>query len=102
MVKLQKGEMAEKIHVPTVVNLKNDHISCKNRINRDTDGSNRRQTLLEQILIILGRTQIRLHVILCVAVLFLTQRSRWFSSTTFHLCPEGFMLHVHILTLHMQ
>ena len=69
MVKLQKVEMAEKI--PT--NLKNYHISCRNRINWDTGLSNRGQTLLEQILIILGRTQVQLHVILCVAVLFLTQ-----------------------------
>ena len=82
--------------------MKNYDISCKNGINQETGGSNRQQTLLEQILIILGRTQVQLHVIRCVVVLFLMQRSRWFSSTTFPPCPQEFMLHVHIPTLHMQ
>ena len=50
--------------------MKNYDISCKNGVNWKTGGSNRQQTLLEQILIILGRTQVRL--IRCVAVLFLT------------------------------
>ena len=96
MVKSSNVKMAEN------TSLKNYDISCKNGVNRETGGSNRRQTLLEQILIILGRTQVRLHVIRCVAVLLLTQRSRWFSSTTFPPCPQGFMLHVHIPILHMQ
>ena len=70
---------------PNILNLKNYHITCANGINKETGGSIRQQTLLrvQQILIILGRTQVRLHVILCVAVLFLTHQSRRFSSTTF-------------------
>ena len=40
--------------------IRNYEISCKKGVNWTTGGSNRLQTLLEQIVIISGRSQVRL------------------------------------------